>query len=79
MVGWFSALWRCHSTDGISGVGMTSLSFPSGALKVGGCGTVRQPSLLIFAVLQYLLISDRIAPDFLEGCVPVRRCSSAVL
>ena len=78
-MGWFSALCRCHRTDGISVVGITSLSLPGWLLKVAGCGTIRQPSLLIFAMLQYLLISDRIAPDFFEGCFPVRRCSSAVL
>ena len=63
----------------MSGVGMTSLSLPDWPLKVAGWGTMRHPSLLILAMLQYLLISDRIAPDFLDGCLPVRRCSVAVL
>jgi hypothetical protein len=40
---------------------------------------MRHPSLPIFAIAQYRRISVRMAPDFFDGCLPVRRWLDAVL
>ncbi len=50
-----------------------------GAPTTSVCGTIRQPSLPIFAMVQYRRISERIAPDFFDGCLPVLRWLAAVL
>ncbi len=50
-----------------------------GAPTTSVCGTIRQPSLPIFAMVQYRRISERIAPDFFYGCLPVLRWLAAVL
>ena len=49
-------------------------------LPISGAGwTTRQPSWPIFAMVQYLLISEKIWPDFFDGCFPVFRWLAAVL
>ena len=64
--------------EGRSGVGMTILSC-CGCPSLLVCGTIRQPSLLILQIVQYLLISVNIDPVFFDGCLPVRRWLMAVL
>ncbi len=50
-----------------------------GAPTTSVCDTIRQPSLPIFAKVQYRRFSERIAPDFFDGCLPVLRWLAAVL